>query len=375
MEIRQVGPGSGAPARSFWAVARTVYAHDPCWVPPLPFETRHTFDPRTNPALQDGRWNRWVAFQHDRPVGRIAAFAPPHRPGTGYFGFFESPDDQTVSGALVARAESWLAGLGCHDLFGPVAITPRDQVGLLVAGFDTPPTMLTPYNPPYYAALLAAAGYRPAVHLRAYGWSHEWRDPRDLERIAARAGRHSGVRLRSIDPARLQTDTRTIVSLINATLADAWHYDPITAAEADRMAHTLRPVLDPALTLLAEDTDGPCGVALAIPDLNWLWRAAGCRLWPLGWLRLLTGRRRIPQARVMALGVAARVRGTGATGRLIAGWMAAGTRRGYRYAELAQVFDDNLPMRRILDRMALPVVRRYAVYHRTLPPGGDRASH
>lgn len=128
------------------------------------------------------------------------------------------------------------------------------------------------------------------------------------------------------------------------------------------MARLLRPILDPAIALLAEDDAGPCGVALTVPDVNWLWRKAGGSLWPLGWARLLRWYRRIPQARLMALGLEPRVRGSTLAARLIGQLHHAGLTHGYVRCELSQVFDGNASMRRILDRMGFPVVRRYAVF-------------
>ena len=165
---------------------------------------------------------------------------------------------------------------------------------------------------------------------------------------------------------RLREETRTVAGLLDRSLAEAWHYDPIGEREASDLARLLRPVLDPAIALVAEDDAGPCGAALAVPDVNWLWRRAGGRLWPLGWARLLRWRRRIPVVRLIALGIEPRVRGTALALRLIAALNDAGRRRGYRQGEMSQVFEENTRMRRMLDRMGFPVVRRYAVYARSL---------
>ncbi|MGH7517928.1 MAG: GNAT family N-acetyltransferase [Gemmatimonadales bacterium] len=326
--------------RAFAEAEARVYASDPRWTPPLPGELRETFDPRINPALAGSACRRWVLFEGEDPCGRIAAFAPADRPSVGYVGFVEFPNDAAKSRALFAAAEEWLLGLGRRDVYGPVAVTPRDRIGLLVEAFDRPAVLFTPYNPPYYPGLFEAAGYVPAQQLRAYGWEARTRDAREVARLADR--------------------------LVNCTLAGAWHYDPIGADEADRMARLLEPVLEPRLALIAEDADGPCAVALAVPDAWWVWRRAGARLWPLGWARMLSWRRRIPQVRVMAFGVLPRARGTGAAALLLGALERAGRAIGYRYAELSQVYDDNAPMRRVLDPMGLPVVRRYAVYHRRL---------
>ncbi len=354
-----------ASARAFTAAGAGPYATDPHWTPPLPGEERDTFDPRRNPTLSRAAARRWVLTERGTPVGRIAAFVPEYQPGEGYFGFFECPQSPSAAVALLRAAEEWLGAAGCRTAHGPIAVTARDRIGLLVEGFERPAVLFTPYNPPYYAALLEAAGYSPGVWLRAYGWESSYDDPRGVIPLAEGAVDKSSFRIRHLDLARLSDETRLIARLINETLAEAWHFDPIDEQEALQLAALLRPIVDPEIALVAEDAAGPCGVALAVPDVNWLWRRAGGRLWPLGWARLLRWRRRIPQARLMALGVEPRVRGTSVAARLIATLVRTGRRR-YVRGELSQVFDDNVAMRRVLEHMQLPVVRRYAVFSRTL---------
>jgi hypothetical protein len=356
----------GAGARQFAAVPWRVYRHDANWTPPLPGEARETFDPSRNPSLAAIRWQRWVLLDRDIAVGRIAGFTSATHPGAGYFGFFECEDRPDHARLLLRAVEEWLVEQGCRECFGPVAVAARDQIGLLTEGFDRPAMLFTPYNPPYYTRLLEAAGYGFAIGLRAYGWMPDYADPRGVERLADRAAARSSIRLRPLRLDRLREETRVVASMINSTLADAWHFVAIGEREADTMARLLRPIIDPAIALLAEDDCGPCGVALAVPDVNWLWRKSGGKLWPLGWARLLRWHRRIPQARLMALGLEPRIHGSSLAARLIGQLHRAGLARGYVRGELSQVFDDNAAIRRILDRMRLPVVRRYAVFARDL---------
>jgi GNAT superfamily N-acetyltransferase len=352
-------------SRLFSAAAESVYRRDPNWIRPLPGEESETFASGRNPALAGVQAQRWVLLRQNEPVGRIAAFAPAHRPGVGYIGFFESPDDGDAARLLLHAAEEWLGARGRRECYGPIAVTPRDRIGLLVEGFDRPPTLFTPYNPPYYEALLRAGGWSPYRALRAHGWDASYQDPRGVVALAGRAAANSPVRIRPLRLDRLREETRLVARLINETLAEAWHFDPISEPEAAAMARLLRPVLDPSIALVAEDGDGPCAVALAVPDVNWLWRRAGCRVWPMGWARLLRYRRRIQQVRLMALGLAQRVQRTGLAARLIAQLHQAALARGYIRGEIAQVYDDNLGITRILDRMRFPVVRRYAVFARS----------
>jgi len=363
---RVIAVDNRAGARWFDRAAKSVYARDPNWVPPLPGEEHDTFDPRRNQSLEGVEFRRWVLIRGGAPAGRIAAFAPAHRPQIGYFGFFESPDSIDAARALLSAAEEWLGSRGRNTCFGPIAVTARDRIGLLIDGFERPAMIFTPYNPPYYRRLLAENGWTPEIFLRGYGWDPGYSDPRGVRSLAERAAAESSITLRPLRLDRLSEETRVVAGLINETLAEAWHFDPIGEREAAEMARLLRPILDPSVALVAEDADGPCGVALGVPDINWLWRRAGGRMWPLGWARLLKWRRQVPQLRIMAMGVARRVQQSSVASRLIARLLRAGMSNRYRLCELSQVYEDNGKMTRILNRMGLPPVRRYAVFTRQL---------
>jgi GNAT superfamily N-acetyltransferase len=363
---RVVAVDDAAGARQFSAAAESVYRRDSNWIPPLPGEENDTFSLRRNPVLAGTGVRRWVLLQGDTAAGRVAAFAPAHRPGVGYIGFFESPNDGHAAHLLLHAAEEWLGGQRRQECYGPIAVTPRDRIGLLVEGFNRPPMLFTPYNPPYYEALLQARGWTRHRSLQAYGWDAGYQDSRGVLPLAERATVGSSVRIRPLRLDRLKEETGLIARLINQTLAEAWHFDPITEPEAAAMARLLRPILDPSIALVAEDRSGACAVALAVPDVNWLWQRAGARLWPMGWARLLRWRRHIPQVRVMALGLAPRVQRTGLAARMITQLHRAGRARGYVLGELSQIYEDNVSMGRILGRMGFPVVRRYVVFARRL---------
>jgi hypothetical protein len=89
-------------------------------------------------------------------VGRIAAIKNDahnreHADRVGFFGFFESADEQRVANALFAAA-AWFRAPGGDMLRGPMSPSINDECGLPVEGFQTPPTLMMPHNPPYYSA-------------------------------------------------------------------------------------------------------------------------------------------------------------------------------------------------------------------------------
>ena len=108
-----------------------------------------------------------------RPVGRVGAcidrlFNELHDEPWGWVGFFESFDDQEVGSALLDTACRWTADRGAATCVGPASFTTSDECGLLVDGFEHPPLVQTPHNPPYYVDLFEAQGLRKARDLWAY---------------------------------------------------------------------------------------------------------------------------------------------------------------------------------------------------------------
>src|SRR5207237_1093502 len=76
----------------------------------------------------------------------------------GFYGFFECIDDPAAARALFDTAATWLRARGLRVMRGPMSPSINDECGLLVEGFDTPPTLMMPHNPPYYVGLHAGSG-------------------------------------------------------------------------------------------------------------------------------------------------------------------------------------------------------------------------
>src|SRR3990172_9067432 len=80
-------------------------------------------------------------------------------------------DDQEAANALFDAAKSWLAERDLHNIRGPVNPSLNYECGLLIDGFDSPPTFMMTYNPPYYATLIERYGFRKVQDLHAF-WGH-----------------------------------------------------------------------------------------------------------------------------------------------------------------------------------------------------------
>src|SRR5207249_11286315 len=105
-----------------------------------------------NPFFEHAEAQYFLAVRDGRPVGRIAAIkndahTREHGDRVGFYGFFESVNEQAVANALFEAAAGWLSGKDFRVMRGPMNPSVNDDCGLLVAGFDTPPTIMMPHNP------------------------------------------------------------------------------------------------------------------------------------------------------------------------------------------------------------------------------------
>ncbi len=344
----------------------------PWWVPPLLSEERKRIDPGSNPFFEHGSVQLLLARRDGRIVGRIAAIENElhnkfHNEKLGFFGFFESIDDREVASALLDSAAAWVKARGLEVLRGPANFSTNEECGLLVENFDDPPFVLMTYNPPYYEILLEGWGLTRAKDLLAYHIVKEEFDMRRfsrLERLSRRSGHE--IRVRSLDMRRFDEEIRLIRDLYNAAWERNWGFVPMTDEEVEHMAKQLKPVLDPNLALIGEIDGKPVGFALALPDVNQAIRHANGRLFPVGIFKLLWHMRRIDRIRIITLGILEEYRRIGLDAMLYFEIFKRGSARGAIAAESSWILEDNVLMRRALEKIGFRQYKTYRLYERAL---------
>ena len=351
----------------------SIYEGDAVWVPPLLRDMRVMMDPKRHPFHDHSEAQAFLALRDGRPVGRIAAIHNRRHveyqgENTGFFGFYECRRDDEASSALLDAAAAWLRERGLDGMRGPVSFSTNEQAGLLVEGFDDPPAVMMAYNPPYYAEQLEAYGLELSKTLVAY-FLHAAAPPEYLVRAAGVVERRTGVRVRSLSMRDFARDLNIIRDLYNSAWERNWGFVPMTNGEIDHMAKELKPVVDPRLTLIAEDAENrPVGFALALPDFNQVLKHLNGRLFPFGVLRALWLRRKIDRLRVLTLGVRREYRGKGLDALFYLGIFRAGNSQGIAQGEFSWVLEDNDSIRRPLERMGAHVYKRYRLYETSLRP-------
>jgi hypothetical protein len=201
-------------------------------MPPLARSERQLAGFSRHPFYRDAEIQTFLAHSSGRVVGRIAAIVNQahlrqYGDGLGYFGFFETENDPHVAGALLDAALDWLSARGCEAIRGPVSPSFNYPMGCLVEGFDSPPTVLMPYNPPFYGDLLASQGLRKSQDLYAYRGHTNMVATLDekIVRVAEEATRRFQIRFR---PMRGRADLRTYLQIHNAANRGHWGFVPLS---------------------------------------------------------------------------------------------------------------------------------------------------
>ena len=342
--------------REFIDLPYRLHGSRPHFVPPLRREHRELFDRTRHPFFRHADGALFLARRAGRAVGRIEAVVNHahnqfHNDRIGFFGGFECEDDRVVSDALLAAAARWLAARGMQVMRGPATHSTNEECGLLIEGFDEPPMIGMPYNPPYYAGLLEGFGLAKAKDLYAWEIRAGQTIPEKIRRVAEIVRKSTGVVVRPVSFRDYAAEIRRAMEVYNAAWTRNWGFVPLTEAEFVYAAKQLRPLLQrqPEGTMVAEVAGRPVAFCLALLDVNQaLAQVRGGRLFPFGFWRLMRGLRRIDQARIMALGIRPEFRHRGIDALLYFELLSRGERLGLRRGEIGWTLEDNRAMNRAI---------------------------
>ena len=373
VEIRRVLTRRGR--RAFVESAERFNAGDPCWVPPLVSDTLEFIDPDRGVFFDHGEVELFMAFRGTEAVGRISAHVNAlhdgrYGPGTGFVGFFECEDSPETAAALFDAAAAWLRPRGRRTVQGPLSFGIYDEIGVLVEGFDTPPFLLTPHNPPYYGRLFEQNGWRKAVDWYAfrgrYGVTDRDVDPR-FGKFSERVLRRPGLTVRNLDPkVNLEREVEIVKSIFNTAWDGNWGHVAITDREFARLKEAVLRMVIPELSPIIEVNGRPAAFALALCDANVAVKRVGGRLFPFGWLTLLTALRRTDRFRLILMGVLEEFRGQGLEAALYWQVMREAIRLGYREIEMSQIVETNAAMLGSLARWPVERSKAWRIYQKDL---------
>lgn len=362
---------------AFIRVPWAIYRDDPAWVPPLLMERRDHLNPKKNPFFQNAEARFWLALRDGRPVGRISAqvnraHLDRHHDATGHFGMLEAEDSAETFRALLQTAEDWLRGQGLKRIAGPFSLSINEESGLLVEGFQYPPSLMMGHARPYYAARLEELGYAKIKDLICYHYDAARELPPAAAQLLRKTVKAEQLTIRPLDMKNYTQDLRVIRDIFNDAWSENWGFIPMSEADLRHMAKELKPIVRPQSIAIAELRGEPVAMAIGLPNVNEAIADLNGRLLPCGWAKLLWRLKvkTTKTARVPLMGVRKAYHGS-LLGAALALGVIDSIRRaqkafGVESGELSWILEDNWPMRRMIEELGGEAYKTYRVYAREL---------
>jgi GNAT superfamily N-acetyltransferase len=358
--------------RRFLRFPWKVYAGDPNWVPPLLLNMKDKLDIRKHPFFRHAEAASFLAVRNGQAVGRITAIVDrnhnaAHQDKTGFFGLFECLDDAEAARALVDAAADWCRERGMDTLRGPMNLSMNDECAMLLEGFDGPPVVMMPYNPPYYLELMAACGLGKAKDLYAFKIETDRAGRERVEAALARLPNAGEFTFRPITKRTLVEDALKVAEVYNRGWARNWGFVPWTDDEMKHMARDIVRFADMDLVLMAEHKGRAVGFAFALPDLNQvLIKIRNGRLLPSGLFKLLWGRRKIEGVRALVFGIVPEHLHTGLAYILYDKLGQAIMAKGYKWCELSWQLEDNQAINKFAGSIGARIYRKYRIFEKPI---------
>jgi GNAT superfamily N-acetyltransferase len=350
-----------------------LYKSDPNYVPELFIAQRDLLT--THPFHKHSSLQTFLAYDGNKIVGRIAAvYNTNHNnfnnANDGFFGFFDCINNQEVANQLFDTAIKWLKEKNVNKLVGPANPSTNETCGLLIKGFDSPPMVMMPYNPPYYIELLENAGLTKQVDLLAWSWKGQNYNDKSLQlldKLQERLSRNSKIVIRKINLKNFKQEADALREVYNKAWDKNLGFFPMTNEEFDYTAKDLKMILDPDFAFVAEQDGKIVGFGVAIPDINQILRTIKKgRLLPTGIFKLLFNKKKITGIRIMLLGVIDGYRKMGIEACLYGSIIKEYRRKKLEYAEASWTLEHNDMVNRAIEAIGGDQYKTYRIYEKAI---------
>lgn len=376
IEIREHAPGGDI--GDFLRAGEVVFRDDPQWVPPLKIDIEKRLNPKKNPFFERGEAMLFTAWRDGQLVGRVSASIDREhlklwKDDRGFFGFFDTIDDDAVGAALLDRAAAWLKGKGVKTISGPFSIYANEEIGLLVEGFDMPPALSMAHSRPWQDRVATAWGLAKEKDL--WAWRYDVTAlPARVERAWKGVKEMPEVKLRSIDTSRMREELQLVMDIYNDAWQGKWIFVPMLANEIKAVAEDLEMIIDPDLAFIAEVDGKAMGMCILLPNVNEILHELRGSHWIVTMLKLvwrLKVQKRPPRsARLMLLGIRGELRNVrkymGLSAAMYAEVATRGKAKGYTWGELSWTREDDSPINAGIANMGAKVYKKYRIYQKAL---------
>jgi hypothetical protein len=351
----------------------SIYKNDPHWVPPLKMAVKDLLNVKKHPFYKTATVQAFVAEKNGQDVGRVLAvnnkaYNEYQNTKIGYFGFYESINDQAVSDALLDAAVDYIKQFGLTSIQGPMNPGTNYECGLLVEGLNDDPQIMMTYNPAYYISLLENYKLKKAMDLIAYDTPAHFEMPKIIKDIAARTVKKENVTFRNVNLKKWTKELDTMFDIYNSAWEKNWGFVPMTKEEFYHTAKDLKSIINPELVQIAEVNGNPAGFILTLPDLNQVFKQIPSgNLSPSAIYKILTAKKRMTRCRVITMGIKKEYRKMGLETVLYTHNHESIKKIPlFNHIEMSWILESNLEMNKPLIRMGATPYKTYRIFEKNV---------
>lgn len=359
--------------KEFIFLPEKIYKGSARWVPPLYVDEWNFHDPKQNKALLHADVIRILLYRDNKPVGRIMGiinrkYNEEHNEKTARFFAFDCINDQSVAHALIQKIEQWSKERGMTKLIGPYGFSDKDPQGLQIEGLDLLPVLATPTNPAYLRDLAENEGYSKELDCVSYQMPVPESLPPVYEKVFNRISANQNLRLLEFkNKSQLKPYIVPVFRLVNETYAPLFGFVPMTEEEMRKFAAQYLPVLDPEFVkVVVSSTNEIVAFVVSMPDMSLGIQKAKGRLFPFGFIHILSAMRKAKQLNLLLGAIKSTYRGKGINVLMGKALIESANKRGLKVMDSHLILENNLQMRRECEKLGGTVCKRFRVYKKLL---------
>lgn len=341
-----------AQMNDFLNVTRHIYQDSKQYVPDLRKDVRELFDPKKNPGLEFSDIQPFVAYQEEKPVGRIVGIVNRKANRQWHtrnvrFSMIEFVDDEAVSAALLKAVEDWGRTHGMEKIHGPLGITDFDKEGMLVEDFHLMGSVNTIYNPEYYPRHMEALGFSKEVDWVQIRIQIPQDVPAKYVRVANYVREQLGLNVIKLNDHQVYEEGygKKVFELLNTAYKPIFGFSELSARQVDRYLHKYLAVIDKQLIpVIVNDKQEVVGVAISMGSISKAVQKANGNLLPFGWYHLLRVMKwkREDNAEMLLIAVRPDLQGMGVNTLFFTDLIPIFNQYGFKWAETGPQLEYNM---------------------------------
>jgi hypothetical protein len=238
-----------------------------------------------------------------------------------------------------------------------------------VEGFEHRQMMnMMNYNYAYYPRLVEAAGFEKEVDfVSCYIHAPTFRMPERIHKISERVQARGAMRVLKLKTkADLRRWAAPVGKAYNQAFVNNWEYYPLSDREIQFVVDTLLQVVDPRLAKIITHEDQVIGFVLGFPDISAAMQRIKGRLLPFGLVDLLREMRRTDWVSLNGAGILPEFQGRGGNALLYSEMEKTMREYTFQHAELTQVAETAVNMRKDLQNVNSKEYKNHRVYSRMI---------